>query len=66
MRVRNLYGKEKRLSYVLDDSDEQLANNSGLNYELIYQLDAIEYLFVYFQLGHVSGLHAHLQEQWML
>ena len=35
-------------------------------YELIYQLDAIEYLFVYFQLGHVSGLHAHLQEQWIL
>jgi len=26
--VRNLYGKEKRLSYVLDDIDEQLANNS--------------------------------------
>ena len=27
--VRNLYGTEKRLLYVLDDSDEQLANNSG-------------------------------------
>jgi len=29
-----------------------------------YQLDAIEYLFTLAR--HVSGLHAHLQEQWML
>ena len=29
-----------------------------------YQLDAIEYLFTLAR--HVSGLYAHLQEQWML
>jgi len=29
-----------------------------------YQIDAIEYLFTLAR--HVSGLHAHLQEQWML
>ena len=29
-----------------------------------YQLDAIEYLFTLAR--HISGLHAHLQEQWML
>ena len=29
-----------------------------------YQLDAIEYVFTLSR--HISGLHAHLQEQWML
>jgi len=29
-----------------------------------YQLDAIEYLFTLAR--HISGLYAHLQEQWML
>ena len=29
-----------------------------------YKLDAIKYLFTLAR--HVSGLHAHLQEQWML
>ena len=29
-----------------------------------YQLDAIEYLFTLAR--HVSGLYAHLQEQWVL
>jgi len=29
-----------------------------------YQLDAIEYLFTLAR--HVSGLYAHIQEQWML
>ena len=38
----------------------------GLKYEIIYQLHAIEYLFVYFQLDMFRTLHAHLQEQWML
>jgi len=36
----------------------------GYNYEINYQLDAIEYLFT--SARHVSGLHAHLQEQWVL
>jgi len=31
---------------------------------IIYQLDATEYLFTLAR--HVSGLYAHLQEQWML
>ena len=35
-----------------------------LSIRINYQLDAIEYLFTLAR--HVSGLHAHLQEQWML
>ena len=42
---------------------ETLLQITEVNYELIYQLDAIEYLFVYFQLDMFWGLHAHLQEQ---
>jgi len=39
----------------------------GLNYEMNYQLDAIKYLFIWvLSAPHVSGLHAYLQEQWML
>ena len=36
---------------------------TGINYEINYQLDAIEYLPWVPSARHVSGLHAHLQEQ---